>query len=593
SKALSPVVDETAPPTRGDRYGEAFPTATSLDSQDLEITQLKARIQTLEDAQKPREGVQEDSLNRGGIDQGEVYMFKGDAEKDSNRSTEKGSESTGDLVNVLSFMGATNILASGGLKEVFPTASLQVPPVSSNVSTAIVTTSEKDPTADVLTTARDITPYTRIPRASRGVVIRSTSPIPVSIPSVGKEDKRKGKEIMTEPEKPAKAKIERDSEIARIHAEEYLRQMIKELDRSNKMINKHMAEYEEAENDLSIEEKTELITEVINYQKDFARIKKYQAQQHMLASKSERRKFYTYVLRSHAGWKTKDFRGMTFDKLEEKFIPVLESIQDFVPMDSKKESESLKRSGILLEKVKAKRLKTNDVSAQEQQESDNQDEIINLQQWAVLVKEETSVNITPSVVKVSICHWKIYKDKLREVYQIFRVGQALKVYPYFESMLKDFNRDDLVTLWKLVKDRFKTELPKSDQEKYSDIYASDSDSDVRKDFARIKKYQAQQQRLASKSERRNFYTSVLKSHVGWKTKDFRGMTFDQLEEKFILVWESIQDFVPMDSKKESESLKRSGILLEKVKAKRLKTSDVLAQEQQESNNQDEIINLHQ
>ncbi|GJX37846.1 uncharacterized mitochondrial protein-like protein [Tanacetum coccineum] len=223
--------------------------------------------------------------------------------------------------------------------------------------------------------------------------------------------------------------------------------------------------YLEAENDLTIEEKTELITELINYQKDFARIKKYQAQQQRLASKSERRKFYTSVLRSHAGWKTKDLRGMTFDQLEEKFIPVWESIQDFVPMDSKKESESLKRSGILLEKVKAKRLKTSDVSAQEQQESDNQDEIINLQQWAVLVREETSVNITPSVVKVPICDWKIYKDKLREVYQIFRVGQAPKVYPYFESMLKDFDRDDLVTLWKLVKDRFKTELPKSDLEK--------------------------------------------------------------------------------------------------------------------------------
>ncbi|GJS94917.1 hypothetical protein Tco_0801885 [Tanacetum coccineum] len=206
--------------------------------------------------------------------------------------------------------------------------------------------------------------------------------------------------------------------------------MINELDRSNEMINKHMAEYEEAENDLTIEEKIELITELINYQKDFARIKKYQAQQQRLASKFERRKFYTSVLRSHAGWKTKDLRGMTFNH------------------------ESLKRSGILVEKVKAKRLKTSDVSAQEQQESDNQDEIINLQQWAVLVKEETSVNITPSVVKVPICDWKIYKDKLREVYQIFRVGQASNVYPYFESMLKDFDRDDLVTLWKLVKDRF-------------------------------------------------------------------------------------------------------------------------------------------
>ncbi|GJV92787.1 hypothetical protein Tco_1540600 [Tanacetum coccineum] len=154
----------------------------------------------------------------------------------------------------------------------------------------------------------------------------------------------------------------------------------------------------------------------------------------MLASKSER-KFYTSVLRSHARWKKKDFRGMTFDQLEEKFIPLWESIQDFVPMDSKKESESLKRSGILLEKVKEKRLKSSDVLAQEQQENDNQDEIINLQQWAVLVMEETSVNITPSVVKD------------------------------FDTMFKDFDRDDLVTLWKLVKDRFKTELPKSDLER--------------------------------------------------------------------------------------------------------------------------------
>ncbi|GJT15755.1 hypothetical protein Tco_0874461 [Tanacetum coccineum] len=56
-------------------------------------------------------------------------------------------------------------------------------------------------------------------------------------------------------------------------------------------------------------------------------------------------------------------------------------------------------------------------------------------------------------------------NKLREVYQIFRVGQAPKAYPYFEAMLKEFDRDDMVTLWKLVKDRFKEELPKSDLEK--------------------------------------------------------------------------------------------------------------------------------
>ncbi|GJW52411.1 hypothetical protein Tco_0093762 [Tanacetum coccineum] len=302
SKALSPVADETAPPKIGDRYGEAFPTTTSLDAgQDREnipktsaiphesfpsVTSLggdegslkqklkelmefcttlqSQQTQMAEKKSRPREGVQEDALNRGGIDQGEVNVFKGDAEKDSSRSTDKGSESIGDLANVLSSMGATNILASGGLKEVFTTASPQIPPVSSNVSTAIVTASEKDPTAKVLTTARDTTPYTRRPRASREVVIRFTSPIPIIIPSAGKEDKRKGKEIMTEPEKPPKAKVQEQMslKLARELQEEFVHK------------DQNMGRLEL---DLTIEEKTELITELINYQKDFARIKKYQA----------------------------------------------------------------------------------------------------------------------------------------------------------------------------------------------------------------------------------------------------------------------------------------------------------------------------
>ncbi|GKB09055.1 hypothetical protein Tco_0837367 [Tanacetum coccineum] len=124
AKALSPVANETAPLTKGDRHGEAFLTAYSLDaghdrenitktstiphesspmvtslggdegsfqhklnelmefctklqsqhtqmaakiqSQDLEISQLKTRIKTLEDTQKARGGVHEDAPNMGG-----------------------------------------------------------------------------------------------------------------------------------------------------------------------------------------------------------------------------------------------------------------------------------------------------------------------------------------------------------------------------------------------------------------------------------------------------------------------------------------------------------------------------------------------
>ncbi|GJY48853.1 hypothetical protein Tco_0438809 [Tanacetum coccineum] len=206
------------------------------------------------------------------------------------------------MANVLSSMGAANILASGGLKEVFTTASPPVPPVSLFVPTVAATASEKDSTAAVITTTTAVTPYTRRTRASRGVVMTSSSPIPINIPSISKEDKGKG--IMTEPAKPTKQKVQeqmseqlareleeefaqenqrlreqaaRDAEIARLHTEGELKMMIDELDRSNEVIAKHLKEYAQAEDVLSLEDKIELITELAKYQKDLAQIKKYQA----------------------------------------------------------------------------------------------------------------------------------------------------------------------------------------------------------------------------------------------------------------------------------------------------------------------------
>ncbi|GKD67244.1 retrovirus-related pol polyprotein from transposon TNT 1-94, partial [Tanacetum coccineum] len=194
--ALSPVADEIVPPTRGDRYGEAFPTATSLDAgQDRENIPKTSAIPYELSPRVTSLGSDEGSLQLKLNELMDFYtkLQREDfsIEKDSNKSTDKGSESTREMVNVLSSMGASNILASGGLKEVFTAASPPVPPISLFVSTVVATTSEKDSTAAVITTTTAVTPYTRRTRASRGVVMTSSSPIPINIPSISKEDKGK------------------------------------------------------------------------------------------------------------------------------------------------------------------------------------------------------------------------------------------------------------------------------------------------------------------------------------------------------------------------------------------------------------------
>nr|GFD07994.1 hypothetical protein [Tanacetum cinerariifolium] len=44
-----------------------------------------------------------------------------------------------------------------------------------------------------------------------------------------------------------------------------------------------------------------------------------------------------------------------------------------------------------------------------------------------------------------------------------------------------------------------------------------------RNLAQIKKCQAQQNKPAIKTERRNFYMSILRSNASWKVKDFKGM----------------------------------------------------------------------
>nr|GEX14172.1 synaptobrevin, longin-like domain protein [Tanacetum cinerariifolium] len=382
------VKNETAFPTGDARYGEAFPTITRLDvgqdreniaktsampheasprvtslgggegkkrvqSQDLEITQLKTKVMTLKDNEKRREGfAQEDAPNtRGeGMDQGDDLLV-GDTVKDIDKSADKGSDSTDDTTNVLGTLGAENILASGGLRLVFTTTSLSVATASTVVSPVVATASGSFPTVVIFTTASVATPTTRVTRSSREPSKEKV------LEQMSAQLARYLEAKFAQEDQIIREQAGRDYEIARIHAERELAMMIAKLDRSNEMVAKYLSEYEQAKAVLSHDEKVELIDELLMYQRYLAQIKKYQAQQNKPATKTERRDLYMSILKSNAGWKAKDFKGMTFEQIEEKFIPVWEKMQDFVPMNSNLESERLKRPGIQLGKESFKKLK--------------------------------------------------------------------------------------------------------------------------------------------------------------------------------------------------------------------------------------------
>nr|GEU89229.1 hypothetical protein [Tanacetum cinerariifolium] len=451
SKALSPAVDEPASLLRDDRQGEAFPTVSSLDAghdreninktsalphessprvtsldadegsmqqrlqelmdlctslqrqqtqmdtqikdQDLEISSLKARVKLLEDKDRESaEPTQEDALIKGGI------METGEEVRE-DKSTELGSNDTDEMVNVLSLMEAANILTSR-------VTAVSVSPVAGISTKGVPIVSGLFPTASaIFTTASMVTPYTRRPR--------------------GISAKGKGKEKVVESEVPKKRKLQeqidaqvakemeeefarenqrvseqlaRDSEIARLHAKEELKMMIEGLDRSNEVIAKHLQEYEQDAAELLVGENIELINEMAQ------------------------REFYMSVLKSHAGWKTKHFRGMTLEEDKEKSIPVWKQLKDFVPMSSKKE-------GMM---------------------------------QLVPLKE---VYVEALQVKNPIIDWEIHSEEKREYWKIIRLGSHIAVYQFFVDMLKQFDREDLHQLWTRVKETLSIKQATKDKEK--------------------------------------------------------------------------------------------------------------------------------
>nr|GFA70067.1 hypothetical protein [Tanacetum cinerariifolium] len=92
-------------------------------------------------------------------------------------------------------------------------------------------------------------------------------------------------------------------------------------------------------------------------------------------------------------------------------------------------------------------------------------------------------------------------------------------------------------------------------------------------YTKVYKCQSQQRKPMTKKQKREYYMAVIKSNLGWRFKDFKSMTFEEIKVKFAEVWKQVEDFFPMGSKEETERLKRKGLNLEKEQVKKQKSSE--------------------
>ncbi|GJR78841.1 putative ribonuclease H-like domain-containing protein [Tanacetum coccineum] len=311
-----------------------------------------------------------------------------------------------------------------------------------------------------LKSAKSITAASTRPKA-KGLVIheeeQATTPTVSSQQPSQVKVQDKGKGILVE--EPVKSitkkdQIKLDEELAfKLQAEEEEERLAREKVKANVALTEEwndiqakieadqlLAERLQAreQEELTIEERAKLFQQLLEKRRKFFAAKRAEEKRNKPPTRAQQMSIITELV-----------EGTEMEESSKKAEVMEESSKKAEVMEkSSKKSEiaqesSSKRAGDKLEQENAKKKKVDD-----DQKAAKMKELMKI----VPNEEEVAVDAIPLATKPpSIIDWKIVKEGKISYYQIIRANGSSKRYSTFIQMLKSFDREDLETMWKLVK----------------------------------------------------------------------------------------------------------------------------------------------
>ncbi|GKD09402.1 hypothetical protein Tco_1189087, partial [Tanacetum coccineum] len=189
---------------------------------------------------------------------------------------------------------------------------------------------------------------------------------------------------------------------------------------------------------------------------------RYHAQQNRSFSKAEVKKNMCMYLKNQGGYKQSHFRGMSYEDIRPIFERVWDQNQSFVPKDFEIEKEVMRRSGFDLQQKKPveeeKLQKNDDNKGAKRQKMEDDTEKEELKAYLdVVLGEEFAMDVESLFTKYPIVDWKTHiLTENFMYYQIIRADGSSKNYKIFSKMINDFDRQDVMDLHRLVKERYVT-----------------------------------------------------------------------------------------------------------------------------------------
>ncbi|GJW68230.1 hypothetical protein Tco_0122654 [Tanacetum coccineum] len=165
-----------------------------------------------------------------------------------------------------------------------------------------------------------------------------------------------------------------------------------------------------------------------------------------------------------------------FDEVQKLFEKHMKWINIIVPMEEdlpskkvQKEVRSEKKAEGSSRKKSIGRKRAKDKQEQEsskrQRVKDDKEEKELMKCFELAKEEEITINVIPLATKVSVVGFQIHIRGKPGYYEIFRADGSSKLYHVFSQLLSEFDREDLVNLWKLVKAKHGDNRPEEDFER--------------------------------------------------------------------------------------------------------------------------------
>ncbi|GJY93685.1 hypothetical protein Tco_0509467 [Tanacetum coccineum] len=299
--------------------------------------------------------------------------------------------------------------------------------------------------------------------------------------------KRMEEEELTEQQKQRKAQVQFEAQ----HYTEEDWDAIRAKLEANAELTKNVLGKELPEEDFA-----KKMVELVNQRKKFFAEERAKARRSKPMTQSLLRNYMMNYLKNQGTWKLTQLKKLSFEEVKEEFDKLVKQVESFVPINIEATKAQLKRYGeeLQTEISKKQRIDDKDVSDTEEKVGKVKEEepvkrvgkrkkqkarkgisIDKSPQGDSETDKEESVeamNPTPLDTKSNIvANWKIFQQGERSIYQIIRANGADTVYMSFGAMLKDFIREDLIELYRLVMQKYGTNRPEDayDRVLWSDL----------------------------------------------------------------------------------------------------------------------------